>query len=136
VSEENKALIRRWFEEVWNRGRVDAIDEMLAEDGVAYGLSDSPIVGPKDFKPFHAQFRGAFPDIEVVVEDVIAEGDKVAARCSVRGTHRGDHLGVPASQAQIDFTGTLIASIRDGKFVESWNSFDFARLYQQIGASS
>ncbi|HAF13910.1 MAG TPA: hypothetical protein DHU55_16545 [Blastocatellia bacterium] len=75
-------MLRRWFEEVWNKGRADAIDEMFAADGVAQGLSgdpSAPLRGPAGFKLLHDQFRGAFPDIEVVVEDTIAEGDKVAA---------------------------------------------------------
>jgi predicted ester cyclase len=86
--EENKALIRRWFEEVWNKGRSDAIAEMMAPDAVAHGLSDDaakPLRGPQGFLPFHTQFREAFPNIEVVVEDTIAEGDRVVARCSVTG---------------------------------------------------
>jgi steroid delta-isomerase-like uncharacterized protein len=136
MSEENKALLRRWFEEVWNQGRSDAIDEMFAADGVAHGLSDdaaNPIKGAADFKPFHQTFRGAFPDIKVTVEDIIAEGDKVAARCSVRGKHTGDHLGVAASNAPVAFTGMAIVRIRDGKIVEAWNNFDFLSLNRQIG---
>jgi steroid delta-isomerase-like uncharacterized protein len=132
----NKALVRRWFEEVWNKGRAEAIDEMFAADGIAHGLSDdaeNPLRGPADFKPFHETFRGAFPDIEVIVEDMIAEGDKVAARCAVRGKHTGDHLGVAASNAPVDFTGVSIVRIKDGKIVEAWNNFDFMRMNQQIG---
>jgi steroid delta-isomerase-like uncharacterized protein len=132
----NKALVRRWFEEVWNKGRAEAIDEMFAADGIAHGLSEdagNPIQGPRDFKPFHETFRGAFPDIEVVVEDTIAEGDKVAARCSVRGKHTGAHLGVAPSNASVDFTGMTIARIRDGKIVEAWNNFDFMKMNKQIG---
>ena len=134
--EANKALIRRWFEEVWNKGRVEAIAEMFAADGVAHGLSDEPgktMKGPDDFMPFHSIFRGAFPDIEVVVEDTIAEGDLVAARCSVRGRHTGDHLGVAASNAPVKFTGMAIVRIRDGKIVEAWNNFDFLAMNKQIG---
>ena len=134
----NKALVRRWFEEVWNKGRAEAIDELFAADGIAHGLSDdaeNPLRGPADFKPFHETFRGAFPDIEVIVEDMIAEGDKVAARCSVRGKHTGDHLGVAASNAPVDFTGVSIVRIKDGKIVEGWNNFDFMRMNQQIGIS-
>lgn len=89
MSEENKALINRWFEEVWNRGDAEAIDELLAEDGVVHGLVDAngnPVRGLAAFHDFHSQFRGAFPDIVVTLEDVIAEGDRVVARCSVRGT--------------------------------------------------
>jgi ketosteroid isomerase-like protein len=103
--EENKALIRRWFEEVRNKGRADAIAEMMAEDAVVHGLSDDaakPLRGPAGFLPFHAQFREAFPNIEVVVEDTIAEGDKVVARCSVRGKHVGDSLGFKATGTQAE----------------------------------
>jgi steroid delta-isomerase-like uncharacterized protein len=135
--EENKALVHRWFEEVWNKGHADAIDEMLAEDGIVHGLSDDvnkPMRGTRDFRPFHTQFRGAFPGIYVVVEDTIAEGDKVAARCSVRGKHSGAHLGFAPSNATVEFTGMVIVRIKDGKIVEGWNNFDFMQMYRQIGA--
>ena len=134
--EQNKALIQRWFEEVWNKGRADAIDEMLAGDALLHGLSDdmsAPLIGPVGFKPFHATFRGAFPNIEVIVEDLVAEGDKVVARCSVRGKHTGDHLGVTASNAPVEFTGIGIARVEDGKIVEAWNNFDFLKMNRQIG---
>ena len=136
-TENNKALLRRWFDEVWNKGRADAIDEMFADDGVAHGLSEdpeNPLKGPAGFKPFHDTFRGAFPDVEVVVEDMIAEGDKVVARCSVRGKHLGDHLGVAASNSPVEFTGIAIVRVRDGKIVEAWNNFDFMSMNRQIGA--
>ena len=81
MSEENKQLLRRWFEEVWNKGRAEAIEEMFAENGIAHGLSDdpsSPITGPSGYRPFYATFRRAFPNIMVVIDDMIAEGDKVS----------------------------------------------------------
>jgi steroid delta-isomerase-like uncharacterized protein len=137
MSEENKALVRRWFEEVWNKGRADAIPEMFDKDGVAHGLADDPahpLRGPEGFLPFHAQFREAFPDIEVVVEDQIAEGDLVATRCSVRGKHAGDSLGFAATHSPVEFTGVSITRIKDGKIVEAWNNFDFMRMYKQLGA--
>jgi steroid delta-isomerase-like uncharacterized protein len=135
--EQNKALIRRWFEEVWNQGRPDAIGEMLSPDPVVHGLSDDPsqpLKGPGGFLPFHAQFREAFPNIEVVVEDAIAEGDKVAVRCSVRGKHEGDSLGFKATQAGVDFTGIAIVRVKDDLIVEAWNNFDFMKMYRQLGA--
>ncbi|HEV2799853.1 MAG TPA: ester cyclase [Pyrinomonadaceae bacterium] len=134
--EDPKAIIRRWFEEVWNKGREEAIDELFAEDGVAYGLADgtgAPLRGASGFKPFFRNFRGAFPDIEVVVEDTIAEGDRVAARCTVRATHAGDQLGFAATQKPIQITGVAIVRIRDGKIVEAWNNFDFMSMFQQLG---
>lgn len=136
MSEENKAILRRWFEEVWKKGRSDAIDEMFSDHGIAHGLSDDearPLTGPTGFKPFHEVFRGAFPDIEVVVEDIIAEGDLVAARCSVRGKHTGDHLGIAASNTPVQFTGMSFVRIKDGKIGEAWNNFDFMKMNKQIG---
>ncbi|MGH9971501.1 MAG: ester cyclase [Pyrinomonadaceae bacterium] len=137
MSEENRALIHRWFEEVWNKGRAEAIDEMFAEDGVAHGLADESgeeLRGPVGFKPFFQKFRSAFPDIEVVVEDTVSEGDKVAARCTVRGKHQSDSLGVAATNQPVDFTGIAIVRVSHGKIVEAWNNFDFMRMFKQLGA--
>lgn len=136
MSEENKQLLRRWFEEVWNKGRADAIEEMLDANGIVHGLSDdpaNPIKGPRDFRPFHTVFREAFPNMMIVVEDMVAEGDKVAARCSVRARHEGDFLGRSATQSPIDFTGIAIVRIEYGKIVEAWNNFDFMSLHKQVG---
>ena len=137
MTKDNEVLIRRWFEEVWNKGREDAVDEMFAEDGIAHGLSDDsgdPLRGPAAFKEFHAKFSEAFPDIVVTVEDTIAEGDKVAARCTVRGRHSGDTLGFAATHAPMEITGMSIVRIRGGKIVEGWNNFDFMTMYKQLGA--
>lgn len=131
MSTESKDLIRRWFEEVWNKGREDAIDEMFAADGVAHGLTeerDKTMRGPEQFKPFYRAFRSAFPDLEVVVEDTIAEGDKLAARCTVRGKHQSDSLGFAATGLTTDFTGITIVRIERGKIVEAWNNFDFMTM--------
>ena len=139
MSEENKKLLRRWFEEVWNNGRADAIDEMFDENGIAHGLSDDPskpIKGPSDFRPFHSALRQAFPNMMIVIEDMIAEGDKVVARCSLRGKHEGEFLGRAATQAPFEFTGIAIVRIQNGKIIEAWNNFDFMTMHKQIGLLS
>jgi steroid delta-isomerase-like uncharacterized protein len=136
TQEANKALIRRWFEEVWNQGRADSIPKLFAENGIAHGLSDdvqNPLRGPAGFLPFHAQFRNAFPNIEVIVEDQVAERDLVATRCTVRGKHTGDALGIAATHSAVDFSGMTITRIADGKIIEAWNNFDFMRMYRQLG---
>jgi steroid delta-isomerase-like uncharacterized protein len=136
MSEENKALFRRWFEEVWNQGRAEAIDELFAADGVAHGLAGAggeEMRGPAGFREFHRSFREAFPDIRITVEDILAEGDKVAVRCAVRATHRTDSLGFAATDRPVDFEGMCIVRVRDGQIVEAWNSFDFMSMYQQLG---
>ncbi len=137
MSEENKALLRRWFAEVWDEGRAEAIDELFAEEGVAHGLADASgaeLRGPAHFREFHRGFREAFPDISVTVEDVVAEGDRVAGRCTARGTHRSDALGFAATDRAVVFDGMCIVRIRDGQIVEAWNNFDFLTMYQQLGA--
>jgi len=134
---DNASVVRRWFEEVWNRGDEKAIDELFDEEGVAHGLADeagSPLRGAAGFKPFFRRFREAFPEMEVVVEDTVAEGDKVAARCTVRGRHRGDSLGFKATDSPVEFDGICIVRIRNGKIVEAWNNFDFMSMFQQLGA--
>jgi len=136
MSEENKQLVQRWFDEVWNNGRADAIDEMFAANGVAHGLSEDPakpITGPREFRPFHTVFREAFPNMEIVVEDMIAEGDKVAARCAVRAKHEGEFFGKAATDSPVEFTGIAIVRVEDGKIVEAWNNFDFMTLHRQVG---
>lgn len=136
MSQESKDLIRRWFNEVWNERRAEAIDEMLAADATVHGLSDTsgmPISNPAAFREFHKQFCGAFPGITVNVDDVIAEGDKAVARCTVRGKHSGDHLGLAATNADVEISGIAIIRVRDGKIAEAWNNFDFLKLNQQLG---
>lgn len=134
MSEENKELLRRWFEEVWHKGRTEAIDEMFAGDGLAHGLAEGESMrGPQAFKDFHASFRGAFPDVRVVIEDMVAEDDRVAARCTVTGKHTGDSLGFAATNAPVEFTGMTIVRIRNGQIVEAWNNFDFMNMNRQLG---
>jgi len=136
MSEENKKLLRRWFDEVWNNGRGEVIEELFDENGIAHGLSDdpaNPIRGPRGYRPFYEVFRQGFPNLKIVIEDMVAEGDKVAARCSVRGKHEGEFLGREATQAPVDFNGITIVRIENGKIVEAWNNFDFMALYKQVG---
>lgn len=136
MSEENKKILRRWFDEVWNNGRAEVIEELFDENGIAHGLSDdpsNPIKGPRDYRPFYAMFREAFPNVKIVIEDMIAEGDKVVARCSVRGKHEGQIRGLAPTQAPVEFTGIAIVRIENGKIVEAWNNFDFMTMYQQCG---
>ena len=136
MTDTNKVLMRRWFEEVWNQGRSEVINELLAEDAVIHGLVDgagNPVQSTQAFYDFHAQFRGAFPDLIVSVEDAIEEGNMVVARCSVRGRHTGDSLGFAATNAPVQFEGVAITRIENGKIAEAWNHFDFAEMNRQLG---
>ena len=133
-----RTLAEEWFDEVWNKRQIEAIDRLFAVDGVAHGLVDAQgneLRGPAGFKPFFLQFTKVFPDIHVEVADTICEADKIAARCIVTATHRGDSLGVPASNKRVQFTGITILKIKDGKITEAWNNFDFQGLASQIGTA-
>jgi steroid delta-isomerase-like uncharacterized protein len=136
MSEENKALIQRWFEEVWNQGNSKTIDELLDENGVIHGLTDAsgqPVRGLQAFHEFHDRFRNAFSGLDISVDDVIAEDDRVVARCSVRGKHTGESLGFAATNAPIQFEGIAIVRVKDGKIIEAWNQFDFLEMNRQLG---
>ena len=132
MSAENKALVRRWFEEVWNKGRVDAIGEMIADHSVVHGLGDD-LRGPEQFKPFHTAFRSAFPDIHIALDEIIAEGDRVAARWTATGTHQGDGLGFPATGRKMRITGMAFLQVEGSRFVSGWNCFDQLGMLQQLG---
>jgi steroid delta-isomerase-like uncharacterized protein len=132
MSAENKLLVRRWFDEVWNEGRTDAIDDMFAADGVAHGLGPD-LRGPEEFKPFYAAYRSAFPDIRFEIEGMVAEGDEVAYRWTATATHRGPGLGFSATDRPVSFSGIGILRVRDGKLVEGWNAFDRFGMLQQLG---
>ena len=134
--EANKALVYRWFEEVWNRGVEKTIDELLSPAATAHGLSDTDVdlQGPAQFKPFVRNLRGSLPDIRITVEDTVAQDDKIMARVVLEGTHTGDGLGVPPSGKRVRIAGIVLVRISNGQIVEGWNSWDQLGLLRQIGA--
>jgi steroid delta-isomerase-like uncharacterized protein len=135
AAEENVALMRRWFREVWNEGRTQTIYDLLAPDGIGMGeLEDgTPLRGPAEFAAFAERIRGAFPDINIVVDDAFGVGDKVVARWSGTMTHRGDHLGMAATGKKVRVTGMSMARIKDNKIIEGWENWDQLGMMKQIG---
>jgi steroid delta-isomerase-like uncharacterized protein len=135
VSEQNRAVVRRWFEEVWNQGLEAPIDELFPAGGVAHGLGDSEqdVHGPEKFKAFVANIRGAFPDTHISIDDIFSDGDRVAVRVTLQGTHTGHGLGVPPSGRQVSIRGIIIVRLVDGRITEGWNSYDQLGLLRQIG---
>ena len=127
------AVMRRWFDEVWNQGREATIDELFAPDAIAYGLVGGDIAGPEAFRPIFHTFRGAFPDIHISVLRTVTEGDLVAVHVHVTGTHTGESLGIAPTGRAVSFEGMTIGRIVEGQFREGWNSFDFLTMYQQLG---
>ncbi len=134
MSEANKQLAREWFEQVWNQKDESAIDRLFHGEGKAHGFPDpdSALIGPKDFKAVHRDFCGAFPDIHIEIEDIVAEGNRVAIRWKSTMTHLGDHLGFPASGKKGALSGSSFLVARDGKIEEAWNEMDLQALMMKL----
>ncbi|WP_160164607.1 ester cyclase [Pedosphaera parvula] len=133
MAKENATVVARWFEEVWNQGKVSTINELMAKDGLAYGLGAGPIHGPKGFLPFFQQIKSAFPDVNIKCEQFVTEGDLVATRWSATMTHGGHFLGKESTGKQVKTDGMSICRIRDGQILESWNNWDLHGVMQQLG---
>jgi steroid delta-isomerase-like uncharacterized protein len=136
MSEENKAILRRVTDEVFGQGNLDLVDELFAADYVLHdpGIPGGELRGPEDFKQrWVSMFRTAYPDLQLSVEDQIAEGDKVVARYTGRGTHQGELMGIPPTGNEVSVGGIIISRVSGGRVEEEWNSFDALGMMQQLG---
>lgn len=127
---ELKQLAERLIEEVWNRGDMGVVDELVDDEYISHS---SGARGSEGYKKFFADLRRAFPDIHFTMEDKIAEGDTVVVRWTARGTHQGEYQGIPPTGRAGVITGIEVARFADGKKVESWGEFDRLGIMQQLG---
>lgn len=136
MSEENKALVRRELEEIFNEGRLDLADELLAADYVVHDSALSePVRGIEGFKRLRAGYHDASSDVRTTIDDMITEDDKVVTRWTTRGTHdKGEMLGVPPTGKRIEVTGITVNRISGGKIAEDWTVWDSLGLLRQLGA--
>lgn len=130
---ENKALIRRYLEEVFNKGNHDAIDKFFAAHSIDHNAPPGSPLGFDFMKQFHTVARAAIPDIRITVNDLIAEGDKVVCRFTANGTQQGEFMGIPPTGKQFTIMEIRIYRIVDGKIVECWGLFDQMSMMQQLG---
>jgi predicted ester cyclase len=137
MSDANKLLLRRWFEQVWNQKSEAAIDEMFHPMGKSHGFpdADTVLVGPESFKDVHRTFCGAFPDLHVDVEDIVTEDDRVAVRWRVSMTHLGEHLGFPATGKKGTLEGSTFLIVKGNQVMEGWNQMDLQALMQKLQAN-
>ena len=134
MSEQNKTLVRRLTEEVWNRGNFAVADELVASDYIGHSpTAPGGTHGIEGYKSFFIALRNAFPDIRVSIEDEIAEGDKVSTRWEAQGTHKGEFAGIPPTGKHGVITGTSTFHISNGKVKECWTNADDLGLMQMIG---
>ena len=136
-TEENKALMRRFYEEVYNQKNLAAIDDYIAPNFFNHSASQLGITGGGDLehvKQFVSMVMQVFPDLHYTVEDLIAEGDKVVARLTISGTQQGAFMGIPATGKHVTVSNIEIFRITNGRGVETWVQVDFLGLLQQLGA--
>ncbi len=131
--EENKAIAHRWYDEAFNKHRVAAIDELYAPDFVTHNNPLVPEGNSAGAKQLFAGLFAAVPDMSVTVEDIIAEGDKVVARYTTRGTQQGELMGIPATGKTFTKTAIDILRLEKGKIAEHWLEADQLGMMQQLG---
>ena len=135
MSDQNKAIARRALE-TFGSGDLDELDKLVSEDAVDHDTQNpnAGIHGPEGAKRTASIYRAGFSDLQITVEDQIAEGDKVVTRWTAVGTQDGDLAGLPASGRRATVTGITIDRIEGGKIVESWGNWDTLGMMQQLGA--
>jgi len=132
-AEENKALVRRFYDEVLNKKNLAAIDQISAANYVDHSAPPGVPPGLAGEKAWFAMLHAAFPDGRTTIEDIVADGDKVVVRGVMTGTHKGEFLGVPATGKKVEIRGIDMIRIQNGKSVEHWGQWDTMGLMQQLG---
>lgn len=132
--EQNQTIIKRYFEEVWNKGNWDTLDEIISLDYINHspGISNPP-KGPKGLKPIVMAMRAAFSDLHYEITNMVLAEDQVAVHTIMRGTHQGDFFGIPATNKSVELSQMQIERIEEGKIIEHWRVTDEITLMKQLG---
>jgi steroid delta-isomerase-like uncharacterized protein len=134
--EQNKELMRRAVEEVWNVGDYSSLDQFITSDFVVHLSPDESVYGLEGVEQFYTEFRRAFPDLHFKIQDQIAEGDRVVTSWIAQGTHLGKFKGIPPTGNVVTVTAVDIDKIVEGKAVECWTKIDMHGLLKQLGVTS
>ena len=132
-TEDNKAVVRRMIEEIMNNHNVDSLGDFMAADLIEHNPPPKGKPGLEGMKDGMRMFFGAFPDLKIQIDDMIAEGDKVVMRATTTGTHQGDFMGIAATGKNISYGAIHVVRISDGKIVEHWGLEDQMGMMQQLG---
>jgi steroid delta-isomerase-like uncharacterized protein len=136
MTDQNKTNFKRLYEEVFNQGNLDVADELVGPNVVEHQQQpgvDPDAAGSELVKQIARFFRSAFPDLNIVMEDLIAEGDRVAARVTIIGTHQGELMGIPPTGKRVEVSSIDIIRFEDGKAAEHWGETDIMSMMQQLG---
>ena len=132
--EKNKAIARRYVEDVWGKGSLGAIDELYATDFVWHWAPPGMAPDRAGYRQFVTMSFAAFADVQSTLEDMVAEGDKVVGRWTWRCTHKGEYMGIAPTGKQVTLSGITIMRIVGGKVLEEWGEMDNLGMMQQLGA--
>jgi steroid delta-isomerase-like uncharacterized protein len=135
MSEENKAVVRRFIEEVWNNGNLDAINELVSENHVDHDPAQAGSPGGRQgMRAFIEMYRSAYPDTRLEIGEMIAEGDLVAMTWTATGTHQGELMGIAPTGRSVTVSGIGVDRVSGGQIVESWANYDALGMLTQLGA--
>ena len=132
MSDGNKEIVRRFYDAV-NAGRIEIIDELVADNYVEHEEFPGLAAGREGLRQFFQMFRIAFPDFTMTIEDAVEEGDRVFIRATMKGTHKGEFMGIPATGKQINVPNGDFARFDGGKVIEHWGVTDTGKMMQQLG---
>ena len=132
----NKRIVQRGYEEIWNKGDLAVADELVMPNYVRHEIGDPEDTGGLEtLKESVVAIRKAFPDLRLVIEDIVAEGDRVATRSRFTGTHKAELMGIPATGKKVDVMAFEIVRIENGKIAEIWRIGDMPGFMQQLGVA-
>ena len=136
MPEDNKTVVRRIYEEIWNQRNLGAADELAAANFVSHDPASPDFGrGPEAVKRMVKYYTDAFPDTHFVIDDMVSEGDRVVTRWTVRGTHKGRLGDLAPTNRQVTVQGIDITRVSGGKAQELWNSWDALGMMRQLGAT-
>lgn len=131
MSQTPRDVAHRWWQEIWNQRRIEVVEELFAADGIGH-LQTGDIVGPAGFRSFFEAVTAAFPDLQVTVEDLVADGPHVVVRWTTTGTHTGAALGPKPTGRRVIIRGMTWITVRDGRVVEGWDSWNLGGLLREL----
>ena len=130
-----KELARRWFSEVMSEGKTEVIDELCSQDFVDHNPLPGTSPDLAGIKDFVAQIRAAFPDLQMTADDLIVEGDRLAVRSTMRGTHEGDFMGIPATGKKVEVSNFDFVRFENDQAAEHWGAIDSDTMMEQLGVA-
>jgi len=136
MSAENKAIVRRLYGEVWNARRTEVVNEIISLSHALHGtITESSAIGPEAYKATVTRFLKGFPDLRFSIDDMFGEDEKLVVSWNISGTHKGEFMGIPATNKKVSADGITVHHIVNGKIMDSYVSLDVLGMIRQLGVA-